>query len=151
MTGAHPTVSIVVPCYNSAASLPATLGALVAQTRPAIELLLADDASTDATPDLLAAFAAARPGTVVLRRERNLGWIANTNDLMARVRGELLAFGYHDDLPAPDHVERLARALMDAPEAVLAFSDIRLTEADGRSSVRAFPRLDGVASPFHRG
>ena len=56
-----PRFSIIIPCRNAAATLPATLESLAAQTLPDWEALLVDDASTDATAALIAAAAAADP------------------------------------------------------------------------------------------
>ena len=51
--GTLPPATIVVAAHNEAASLPATLAALLAQSSPADTILIADDGSTDATANLL--------------------------------------------------------------------------------------------------
>ncbi|NHZ48713.1 glycosyltransferase family 2 protein, partial [Nitratidesulfovibrio liaohensis] len=56
MTQPCPAISVVLPVWNAAATLPATLESLLAQTGADFEVLAVDDGSTDATPDLLAAF-----------------------------------------------------------------------------------------------
>ena len=53
-----PEVSVIVPCYNAAETLPATLASIQAQTQRDWEALCVDDASSDGTPGLLAAAAA---------------------------------------------------------------------------------------------
>ncbi|MBG3876050.1 glycosyltransferase, partial [Desulfovibrio oxamicus] len=58
MTKPCPAVSVVLPVWNAAATLSATLESLLAQTGADFEVLAVDDGSTDATPDILAAFAA---------------------------------------------------------------------------------------------
>jgi hypothetical protein len=40
-------------------------------------------------------------------------------------------FAFHDDLVAPIYVERFVNALRDRPNAIVAFSDVELTEIDG--------------------
>ena len=51
-TAARPTISVIVCAYNDAAYLPACLHALLAQTRPADEIIVIDNASTDRTGEL---------------------------------------------------------------------------------------------------
>ena len=54
---AYPPVWVVVPCHNEAAALPATLDALAAQHGPALTVLVVDNASTDGTAEVAAAWA----------------------------------------------------------------------------------------------
>jgi GT2 family glycosyltransferase len=155
--GAHtaglwqPRVTALVPCYNAAEFIERTFASLEAQTWPHLDVLIGDDASTDDTAQLCEAFATRRPGVRVLRRDRNLGWLLNTNDLMAKANGELMFFAFHDDVVAPTYVERLVDALRDNTRAVIAFSDMQLTELDGTVRHREFDALTGVRSPFARG
>jgi glycosyltransferase involved in cell wall biosynthesis len=126
-----PKVTALVPCYNSAAFVSKTLDSLAAQTWPNLEILIADDASTDGTLAVLEAFAAGRDNVRVIAREANLGWLRNTNDLMRRVDGPFMFFAFHDDLVAPTYVEKLVTALGANPRAILAYSDMETVEPDG--------------------
>ena len=56
-----PTVSVITPAWNAAATLEATIASVAAQTFPDWEMLVADDGSTDATPAIAAAWAARDP------------------------------------------------------------------------------------------
>jgi glycosyltransferase involved in cell wall biosynthesis len=127
------------------------LASLAAQTWPALEILIADDASTDGTRAHLERFAAGRSDTRLILRDRNLGWLANTNALMSEARGEWMFFAFHDDVVLPTYVEALATALQDDPEAVLAFSDVELTETGGASRIVTFEALEGLDRPLRRG
>ena len=53
----EPTVTAILPSYNSADFVQDTLDSLAAQTWPNLEILIGDDASRDGTPDILRAFA----------------------------------------------------------------------------------------------
>ena len=96
----RPKVTALVPCYNAAAFLDRTLYCLSSQTWPDLEILIGDDCSTDATLDVVRAFAASHPNVRVITREKNLGWLRNSNDLMAKAEGELMFFAFHDDVVA---------------------------------------------------
>ena len=93
----RPKVTAMVPCYKSAGFVGLTLDCLAAQTWPDLEILIGDDHSPDDTLAVVRAFAAGRPNVRVLTREANLGWLRNSNDLMARATGELMFFAFHDD------------------------------------------------------
>ena len=147
----RPRVTAVVPAYNSEGFILEALESLAAQTWDNLEILVGDDASTDGTLSLVREFAVGRPQVRVVAREENLGWLANTNDLMAQAAGELMFFAFHDDTVHPMYVEKLAHALEQNPQAVLAFSDLELAHPDGTREHRAFRDLDGVRFRLARG
>jgi GT2 family glycosyltransferase len=130
-----PLVTAILPSWNAAGFIPATLASLDAQTYPAIEVLVGDDASSDATPDILREWAATRPHVRLVLRDRNLGWVGNCNDLMARARGDYMFFAFHDDELDADYVETLVQALHGRRDAILSYGHLRWTEADGTMSI----------------
>ncbi len=64
---------VISPCRDEAEFLPLTLKSVAAQTEPPALWLIVDDGSRDATPDLVACYAAAYPWIKLLRRERSGG------------------------------------------------------------------------------
>ena len=150
-TTSAPLVTALVPTYNGARFIERTLESLAAQTWPNLEILIGDDGSTDDTLEVVRRFAARHPNTRILERESNLGWLRNSNDLMAQARGELMFFAFHDDVVAPEYVERLADALAANDRAVLAYSDMEVHELDGRIELHVFDALDGLRTPIERG
>ncbi|MDV3223306.1 glycosyltransferase family 2 protein [Intrasporangium sp.] len=149
--GGRTRVTALVPTYNGEAFLKRTLDSLAAQTWQELEILIGDDCSSDATPEIVRAFAEEHANVVVVERESNLGWLRNSNDLMARASGELLFFAFHDDVVAPTYVERLAEALESRPGAVMAFSDMLVTEPDGETSPAVFDLLSSAHTALARG
>lgn len=153
MTAAPPTplVTALVPTYNGSRFIQRTLDSLAAQTWPNLEILIGDDRSTDDTLGVVRRFAERHPNVRIIEREANLGWLRNSNDLMARAEGEMLFFAFHDDVVAPTYVERLANALRANERAVLAFSDMNVHEVDGPGSLHVFDELEGLRSSVERG
>jgi glycosyltransferase involved in cell wall biosynthesis len=146
-----PKVSALVPCYNSSAFLLETLDCLAAQTWPNLEILVGDDCSTDDTLAIARKFAEQHDNVQVFDRPQNLGWLGNSNDLMARATGEMCFFAFHDDTVTTDYVEKLAITLMSHPSAILAFSHMSVAELDGRTELHAFPAIVGLKRAFRRG
>src|SRR5436305_2589400 len=98
-----PTVSIVMPVYNTATYVAETIEALLAQTFTDFELLILDDGSTDVTPAILQRYTERDPRIKVIRKD-NQGIIASRNDLLALCRGRYMAANDADDLSTPDRL-----------------------------------------------
>ena len=143
-------VTALVPVWRAASFLRETLEHLEHQTHGAFEVLVSDDASPDESAAIADSFAQRDARFHVLRQPRNLGWVGNVNALLEASSGELLLFAFQDDLLAPDYVERCVSALVRRPQAVMAFSDLELVEADGSRSVKRYRELEGVTSPLER-
>jgi glycosyltransferase involved in cell wall biosynthesis len=91
-----PEISLLMPCYNAAATLPEALASIAAQTFGDYEVVAVNDGSTDATPDLLAAAARNDPRWRVLTRPHG-GILAALNAGLAECRGRFIARMDADD------------------------------------------------------
>lgn len=107
MTLAAPTVSVVIPVRDYAVPLAGCLDALAAQTRPADEIVVVDNASTDHSADV----ALAAGARVVFCGERGIpsaaaaGYDAATGELILRLDA--------DSLPGPGWIAYMTAALSD--------------------------------------
>ncbi|MTV27263.1 glycosyltransferase [Nitriliruptoraceae bacterium ZYF776] len=131
-----PTVSVVVPTMDRERQLPATLDSVLAQSYPHLELLVVDDGSTDATPELLARYAAADPRVRTFRQD-NAGVAAARNHGLREARGELVAYLDSDNTWVPEFLEAMVGTLLDTgARAAYAGSELR---AEGRLEYRGRP------------
>lgn len=106
--------SVVVPVHNRVGLTRRCLERVLAGLPPDCEVVIVDDASTDATPELLAGLGdAVRP----LRLERNAGFAAACNAGAAAARGEHLVFLNNDTEPEPGWLEALLGYAAEHPEA----------------------------------
>lgn len=140
-----PRAIALVPTWNAESFIDATLATLAAQTFPAFEVLISDDASTDATASICERWAARDARFRLLRQNTRLGWVGNTNALLRAARGDYFFFALHDDLVAPTYVARLVDALERDPAAVLAFSDGERLKRDRAAEYWSFAELDGLS------
>ena len=92
-----PTVSVIIPCYNAEAWIGRQIAAVLAQLGPEDELVLVDNLSTDATPDLLAEAAAADPRAHVVTAAERQGVNHARNVGLAEARGDILLICDADD------------------------------------------------------
>lgn len=101
-------VSIVIVNWNGARLLPACLDALREQTRPADEIIVVDNASTDESRALLTAH---YPEVRVLPYQKNLGFAGGTNAGIAASRGAIVVALNNDTIARPDWLALLVAPL----------------------------------------
>jgi glycosyltransferase involved in cell wall biosynthesis len=141
---ARPLVTVAMPLYNAAAHLEQTLHAIRNQTYRDLDILLCDDASTDATPEICAAAARDDGRVRVVRNAKNLGMVGNFNAAIPLKRGELFMWAGQDDERAPTFVERTVDVLVRNPRASLAVPWTTLITPEGERLHR--PYSDAIAS-----
>lgn len=120
---ATPRVSIGVPVYNGADGLAEALTGLCQQTLADIEIIVSDNASTDATPEICRRFAA-DPRLRYVRQPRPIPVTDNFNFVLRQARAPYFMWAAHDDARDPDFIERLVAALESRPQAILGFGDV---------------------------
>ncbi len=126
-----PRVSVLIPAFNECAITLECLMALAAANLSAgVEIVLADDASTEPA---MAKFARV-PGLVVLRHAENLGFLASCNAAFAKCRGEYVLLLNNDTQIMPTAIAAMVEALdadagLGAVGAKLIYPNGRLQEA----------------------
>lgn len=116
------TLSVIVAAYDEARALPGTLDALLAQTSPADQIVIADDGSQDSTAAVLAARYGLTPprlgeiatiGRMSWLRLPHRGKARTLNAALERVTGEIMLTVDADTLLAPDALAQIRRAFAD--------------------------------------
>lgn len=142
---AAPLVTIGMPVYNGAATIRRALDSLVAQDYPAIEIVIADDVSRDATAAICDEYAARHPHISVRRNPANLGSYGNFSHLLLQAKGPYFVLASQDDWWDPRFVSALMARLVGNLHAVAALSGVRYftdDPADGPIS-----QLSGADNP----
>jgi glycosyltransferase involved in cell wall biosynthesis len=134
MTDPRPTVSIGLPVYNGERFLAQAVESLLAQTLEDFDLLICDNASTDATEAICRDLVARERRVRYHRNERNLGAAPNFNRAwsLCAGRGRYFKWAAHDDLYAPTYLERCVGVLEQDPTAVLCHSRTVVIDEAGR-------------------
>ncbi len=121
-------VSVVTPCYNSAATIQATIESVIAQTHPQIEYIIMDGGSTDETVAI-----AQQYGTkLTLISEPDRGQTDAINKGWRRARGDVLAWLNADDQYQPDTVEAALRYFEAHPDAQWLYGSAQSITEDGQ-------------------
>lgn len=116
-------ISVLVPVYNGEEFLPECLDSILAQDDVGMEILLADDGSTDGSVTVLETFAARDPRIRWWKNRQNLGLAGNWNCLLREARGEYIKFVFQDDkLLSATALVQMARLMERHPEVALVAS-----------------------------
>lgn len=126
-----PRVSIGVPVYNGERYIADSLRSLLKQTYTDFEIIISDNASTDQTERICREFAAADPRVRYYRNARNLGAAANYNRAFALSTGIYFKWAAHDDVCAPEFLERCVQVLDKHPSAALCHPRASIIDEQG--------------------
>jgi glycosyltransferase involved in cell wall biosynthesis len=113
-------VSVVIPTYNSGPLVVEAVQSVLAQTRPAYEIIVVDDGSTDDTAERLAAFG----GQIQYIRQANARVAAARNTGVAAATGDAIAFLDADDAWHPEKLVRQVQVLEEQPEIGLVATQL---------------------------
>ncbi|MEM8598299.1 MAG: glycosyltransferase family 2 protein [Bacteroidota bacterium] len=134
-----PTISVVMAVYNGERYLRQAVDSILDQTFTDFELLCIDDGSTDATPEILAAYAA-RDARVRVLSQANRGLIASLNRGVSEARGGLIARMDDDDVSHPERFDQQVAFLKAHPEVGILGTVAAYSDADGELTGGAWPR-----------
>jgi len=132
-------VSVVIPAYNSAATLQNAVRSALDQTLPPAQIIVVDDGSTDHTADVARSFGSA----VLYLRQARAGASAARNAGIHAARHTWVALLDADDRWRPGKLEAQAAALRNRPDARWAFCDARIVDEAG-SPVREWSFPSGI-------
>jgi glycosyltransferase involved in cell wall biosynthesis len=119
-----------------------------------VEILIVDDGSEDATPEILAELRKEHPEIRLIRHDRNLGIAATRNRILAEARGELLAFFDDDDESLPERVEAQRRRILeyerefaDGAPVICHTARLQLYPDGGQRTVPTMGEREGRPAP----
>jgi len=138
-------ISVVIPLYNGARFIAEALESVFAQTLPPSEIIVVDDGSTDAGPDLVRRIAAGR--ALTLLHKANGGQSSARNLGIRHASGTHIALLDQDDIWYPDHLETLAQPFQAPRTPPLGWTYSNLDEIDEGGAMVAHSYLRLL--PFH--
>lgn len=130
-------ISVIIPVYNVEAYLPECLDSVLAQDYPALEILLIDDGSRDASPQICDAYAA-KDSRIRVIHQANAGAGAAKNTGLRAAAGTYLAFLDSDDTLEPGAYSHMA-ALMEEYDTDVVQCLLRYVYKDRQETVMITP------------
>ncbi|MEN8162550.1 MAG: glycosyltransferase [Acidobacteriota bacterium] len=126
---AAPCYSVLIPAYNHAGFIEEAVTSALEDGGDQVEVIIVDDGSSDATPDVLRAL-----GTderVGIQTQENQGAHVALNRLLGMARGQFVFILNSDDAFEPGRLNRLAAALEEHPDSAIACSTLRIIDDQG--------------------
>ena len=115
-----PLVSICIPTWNRAGLVGDAIRSALAQTYPAVEVIVVDNASTDNTAEVLASLH--DPRLRFERNGKNLGLFGNFNRCIALAKGSLIHILHSDDTIPPGFTQACVDVFLAHPEVGMTFT-----------------------------
>ena len=126
-----PRVTIALPVYNGERFLGRAIDSCLSQDYEDFELLIVDNASEDGTGAIARDYALHDSRVRYVRNSENIGAQANHNLAFQMGKGEYFKWTAHDDWMTSDFVGRCVEQLDQNPAAVMCFTHVAHTDADG--------------------
>lgn len=126
-----PAVSLAMPVHNGANYIGTAIAACLEQDFGDLELIITDNASTDATEEICRRFASRDPRIRYVRNANNLGAAPNFNLGFKLARGRYFKWCAHDDFFSRDYLSVTVAALEAMPAATLAFPRTQCVDEAG--------------------
>lgn len=132
MTPSAPLVSVVIPTHNRCGYITETITSVLSQDYPAVEIVVVDDGSSDATPDVLKSFGA----RINVVTQPPSGQVAAVNRGLAAATGDYITLVSDDDPILPGALSRLVDVLESNLHALAAYPDYFIIGPTGENIAR---------------
>lgn len=120
--GAEPKVSVIMPCFNAGNTLATALNSLLTQSHHNLEILVADDCSTDNSAAIVQQFATRDNRVKLLRLAENSGAYVARNTALQQASGDFITTHDADDWSHPQKIAQQVAVLMQQPAAMATVS-----------------------------
>lgn len=134
-------LSIITPVYNGGRYLHEVIESVMSQENIQIQMIIVNDGSTDSSLEIAREWQERFPDQIEVIDQSNAGEATAVNNGMARVQTEYVGIVNADDPLLPGHCRKVVDALLLDPEAVVAYPDWLMINADG-ASIRNVETLD---------
>ncbi|MGA8212719.1 MAG: glycosyltransferase [Candidatus Sulfotelmatobacter sp.] len=131
-----PKVSIGLPIFNAEKYLELSLDSILSQTYTNFELIVSDNASSDASEKICRDYAARDARVRYHRNSRNHGPTFNFRQVVQLSSGKYFLWAAHDDVFAPTYVARCVEVLQQYPDVVLCYSRTIEIDEQGKPLAR---------------
>lgn len=131
MIDSKPLISVVVTTYNAGGYLEPQLDSILHQTYTHLEIIIADDCSTDGTIEILKNYANKDSRIKLICHAENIGFVKNLEDALSYAKGELIAISDQDDIW---ELEKLTLLQENLGHASAIYSDSQIINGAGEFS-----------------
>lgn len=131
-----PRASFVIPVYNGSAYVAEAVNSCLSGTLKAIEVVVVDDFSTDATVAILDSMAEKDARLKVVRHGANMGRSAARNTGVVAASTDILLMMDHDDIALPDRAKAVVKAFKTCPDVDIVYSQFQIIDELGKVNAK---------------
>lgn len=132
-----PEIAVIIPSHNRVRYIPMAIASVLAQHYPHVQAIVADDGSSDGTPELVAQYAHAG---VRLFRKAHSGGPDTRNQVLATVSAPYVVWLGDDDVLTPDCLTSRLAMLARFPQAEVIYGEMLICDADMKPTGAVKPR-----------
>jgi len=126
-------VTVIIPVYNAEKYVEKAVRSILTQTYTNIEVLIADDGSTDNSKNIIDSFTDIRIKRY--HNESNIGYLKTCNNLFLKATGEFITFQDADDWSSLNRIEMLIEAFRENDALMLCGSNFIRTDISGSTNL----------------
>lgn len=141
-------ISVIITAYNHERFIQSALMSALTQTRPADEVIVIDDASTDQTAAIIATTLQeyAEESVISIRNEANLGVTGSVAKATASASGDVIIFMSGDDISAPERIGRCLAYFESHPTTMAIITNAKIIDVESRE-IGALENGAGARAP----
>jgi glycosyltransferase involved in cell wall biosynthesis len=139
-----PLISVLVPAYNEAGVIEATISSILAADYPHMQLIVIDDGSEDRTVEIVAQLTRLDPRITLIRQPRNWGKANALNAGIASARADLLVIVDADTIPEPDFFKQVVRPILQGQADAVA-GNVKVGSARYRKLSIIFQNIEYIS------
>ncbi|ENA5601390.1 glycosyltransferase, partial [Escherichia coli] len=138
----YPLVSVAIITYNQKEYLRECIESILLQNYPNLQIVVADDCSSDGTQDLLLRYSQQYPNVFTLKlSEKNLGITANSNLAHFACRGKYIFWMGGDDLMLPGKIAKQVEYMENNPDCTLCYHNLDVFDSATKKNLYYFNHL----------
>ena len=132
------SLSVALCTFNGERFLSAQLDSILCQTRPADEIIIIDDGSSDATVGIIEEYARRKSNIRYYVNKRTLGYVQNFSLAISKATGDYVALADQDDIWTEDHLEKLLNHIGNKAVCV---GDAEMMDVNGQPLGKTFREI----------
>ena len=144
-----PCVSIGMPVYNGENYMREALNSILSQSFEDFELIISDNCSTDKTQEICKAYAVKDSRIRYYRNKKNIGAAKNYNRVFELSSGRYFKWAPHDDICAPEYLEKCVQVLNVEPTVVLCYPKTLIKDELSNREIKYSDSLNITCSQPH--
>jgi glycosyltransferase involved in cell wall biosynthesis len=139
----NPLITVCLPTYNQENYIKETIESVLSQRSLGLQIIVSDDASKDATPNILKSYKKMYPANIdLILHSSNLGVSSNVVSILPFIRGKYVCWFSGDDMFLLDKLKKQVEFMEENPSFVMCYHDVLVRDHNKNIDYRYIDSLD---------